>query len=68
MPGFSHGPVGGMLELSHWWKSCLGLVMGLLGGGGGCLSLVIDWEYGYTADHYNPRIDTRPHVKHFEFY
>jgi hypothetical protein len=34
MPGFSHGPVGGMLELSHWWKSCLGLVMGLLGGGG----------------------------------
>jgi len=41
-----------MLELSHWWKSCLGLVMGLLGG---CLSLVIGWEYGYTADHYNPR-------------
>ena len=33
MPGFSHGTVGGMLELSHWWKSCLGLVMGLLGGG-----------------------------------
>jgi hypothetical protein len=65
MPGFSHGTVGGMLELSYWWKSCLGLVMGLLGG---CLSLVIGWEYGYTAGHYNPRIDTRPHVKHFEFY
>jgi hypothetical protein len=77
MPGFSHGPVGGMLELSHWlgiWIHGGPLQPTIMPGfshgpvGGGCLSLVIDWEYGYTADHYNPRIDTRPHVKHFEFY